>query len=136
MSPEDTGKLPAGHDTGAFGDARMATMELIAVRLDLLNAKPESDGGLSRPAVSGPGGARRDRNERILVLTYALGDLYVGPIGEPERARKLYEETLQQLYGFPGVDPLRQRLSQLQESSSYVEFRETAPTGKDRIRLE
>jgi len=53
------------------------------------------------------------RQDRILRLTFALGDLYVEKRGDSERARELYEETLQILYGYPAVDPLRARLAAL-----------------------
>lgn len=59
---------------------------------------------------------RKDfRQYRILALTYAMGDLLVEKIEDPERAGELYEETLQELYGYPDVDPLRDRLKRLRQ---------------------
>ncbi|MBI3830726.1 MAG: hypothetical protein HY291_14490 [Planctomycetes bacterium] len=96
------------------GQAELAASELSAARLALLNGPLDEAEARARPAISGYGGLRRDRNERVLTLTYALGDLYEGPLRDPERARHLYEESLQRLYGYPNVDPLRERLRRVQ----------------------
>lgn len=102
----------------AAGQPDTAAAELSAARLDLLNRPNDEQEAMARPAISGAGGQRRDRNERILVLTMALGDLFAGPLNKRERARLLYEETLQRLYGYPNVDALRKRLQALSGATS------------------
>lgn len=104
----------------AAGRPDMAAAELSSARLDLLNRPNDEQEAMARPAISGAGGQRRDRNERILVLTLALGDLFSGPLDQRERARLLYEETLQRLYGYPNVDALRKRLQVLSGATPIV----------------
>ena len=47
---------------------------------------------------------------RLLRITFALGDLISVKLSDSERARRLYEKTLEYLYGFRDADPLRTRL--------------------------
>jgi tetratricopeptide (TPR) repeat protein len=59
---------------------------------------------------------RKDfRQCRILALTYAMGDLLVEKIEDAERAKKLYANTLEELFGYPDVNPLRERLKRLEQ---------------------
>jgi hypothetical protein len=53
------------------------------------------------------------RQDRILRLTFTLGDIFVEKLCDHPRAIKLYEESLQVLYGYPPADPLRDRLKAL-----------------------
>lgn len=50
---------------------------------------------------------------RLLSITYALGDLIAVKLNDADRARKLYESTLEYLYGYRDADPLRTRLKLL-----------------------
>ena len=101
----------------AAGQAEQAAMELALVRLDLLRGPRHAPAEAGTGGLGAPGAALRDRQERILVVTLALGDLYAGPLQNPHRARKLYEETLEELYGAPGSDTLRARLRQLERGA-------------------
>ncbi|HYG78353.1 MAG TPA: hypothetical protein VEK08_25345 [Planctomycetota bacterium] len=56
------------------------------------------------------------RNDRILRLTFALGDIYIEKLGDEESARKLYQESLQVLSGYAPADPLRARLAALNKA--------------------
>ncbi|MCW8130772.1 MAG: hypothetical protein KIS92_10515 [Planctomycetota bacterium] len=96
----------------AAGRTELAASELNAARLDLLNETGDAE-AVARPSLSG-GGLKRDRNERVLLLTFALGDLYEGPLANPARAKALYEETLELKYGEPRSEPLRDRLRKLE----------------------
>jgi hypothetical protein len=59
---------------------------------------------------------RKDfRQHRILALTYAMGDLLIEKLEDAERARNLYANTLEELYGYPDVNPLRERLKRLEQ---------------------
>lgn len=98
----------------ANGQAALAASELKAARHELLEGKLDPAEARARPAISGLGGQQRDRKDRILTLTYALGDLCEGPLSDPAGAQRLYEDTLQRLYGFPNVAPLRERLRRVQ----------------------
>jgi hypothetical protein len=97
------------------GQAELAAMELVALRLDLLKQgrvegeRPESAGA------GAPGADRRERQDKLLVLTLALGDLYGGPLESVARERALYAEALQELYGVKGSDALRERLRRLDQ---------------------
>jgi tetratricopeptide (TPR) repeat protein len=57
----------------------------------------------------------QQRCERVLRITYTLGDLLVTKVERPEEARLLYERTLQSIYGYKDADPLRDRLRALED---------------------
>ena len=84
------------------------------------------------PALNASVMGRDFRQQRILTLTYVIGDMLVEKLNDIPRARLLYEETLEQLYGYPPVDALRQRLKMLKE------IRKQPPSVKapDRLKLE
>lgn len=107
------------------GRTELAASELNAGRLDLLNETGDRE-ATAKPSLSGAGGVRRDRNERVLLLTFALGDLYEGPLANPARAKALYEETLILKYGEPRTAPLRDRLSRVE-----ARLRESATASDD-----
>jgi len=114
--PDDvdaTLRLARAHEANAQPEA--AAAELNALRLEMLERGPrEADAAASASEID-PAVLRRNHYERVLTLTYAQGDLYEGPLHEPERARRLYEETLQRLFGFPQADPLRARIKRLED---------------------
>lgn len=56
----------------------------------------------------------KTRQERLLRLTFALGDLLVDKLGRVGEACALYQTTLEILYGYPDADPLRDRLKALE----------------------
>lgn len=120
----------------AAGEAGLAAMELVSARLDLLDPTYKPEDGLHRLSTGRPGGGRLDRNERLLQLTYALGDLYAGPLGAPRRAVMLYAETLERLYGFKGVDPLRERLKRLQGALPRDESEDQPETAPQKLTLD
>ena len=93
---------------GRFEDA---LRELGMARQKSINKTDESDDNSK-----GWPNARKDfRQHRILTLTYAMGDLLVEKIEDSERAKLLYANTLEELYGFPEVNPLRERLKRLEQ---------------------
>lgn len=94
------------------GRASEAAIELGHAREKLLKATGGAKKDLDTSATENAA-KRRERNEGIMALTYYLGDLYVGALQKPDEARAVYEETLERLYGFSGVDPLRDRLKSL-----------------------
>jgi hypothetical protein len=95
------------------GQAELAAMEFVAARLDLLKRLAGSGQDAPHAHSGAPGAELRDRQEKLLVLILELGDLYAGPLASPERARRLYEDALQELHGAPGSDALRARLKML-----------------------
>ena len=54
---------------------------------------------------------------KVLLITYALGDLYAGKLSDVERALRLYKNTLELLYGYPDANPLRERLKRLERAT-------------------
>jgi hypothetical protein len=59
--------------------------------------------------------ARKDyRQHRIMTLSFVMGDLFVEKLDDIAGAKKLYAETLEVLYGYPDVNPLRERLKALE----------------------
>jgi len=55
---------------------------------------------------------------KVLLITYALGDLYAGKLSDSERALRLYKSTLELLYGYRDANPLRERLKRLERASA------------------
>ncbi|MCZ7643899.1 MAG: hypothetical protein M5U26_01220 [Planctomycetota bacterium] len=97
----------------ADGQAEQAARELEPVRRRLLEGRFSNAELLEKPALWHASSAERERCERVLSLTLALGDLYLDALKCPERARALYDETLELMYGYPPVDAVRQRLKAL-----------------------
>jgi len=60
------------------------------------------------------------RQDRILRLTFSIGDIYVEKLCDHPRAIKLYEESLQVLYGYAAADPLRDRLKALNDPNRMI----------------
>jgi hypothetical protein len=56
---------------------------------------------------------RKEWQERILRITFALGDVLDVKLNKPGQARHVYAESLEILYGYPDADPLRDRLRKL-----------------------
>ena len=96
------------------GRVHEAIEELREVRTSLLEGESAGRDATVTASAAQTQKARKDRNEHVMALTYILGDLYVGRMKRPDQARLLYEQTLERLYGYPGVDPLRERLKVLQ----------------------
>ncbi len=55
---------------------------------------------------------------KVLLITYALGDLYAGKLSDSERALRLYKSTLELLFGYRDANPLRERLKRLERASA------------------
>jgi len=106
--------LRLAHAYEANAQPEAAAAELNALRLDMLAHGPQEADSVANVSEIDPSVLRRNYAERVLTLTYAQGDLYEGLLHEPERARRLYEETLQRLFGFPHADPLRTRIKRLE----------------------
>lgn len=102
----------------AGGDVQSAARELETAHRARLNAGPDLDGGITRPDVKLLEERKRQRNEGIVILACALGDLYTQQLAQPGLARNVYEETLERCYGYSGVEPLRQRLKRLEAAAS------------------
>jgi len=103
----------------ANGELTEAAQELNRMRQALLDGPLSSKEALENPASISPANSRVARYERILATTMRLGDLYVGPMRQPQWARRLYEETLERMYGFRGVEPIRERLRRLPAVSAH-----------------
>lgn len=102
----------------AGGDAGGAARELEAAHRARLNGGAVHDGGITRPDVKLLEERKRQRNEGIVILACALGDLYAQQLAKPGLARSVYEETLERCYGYPGTDALRQRLKRLEAAAA------------------
>ena len=57
------------------------------------------------------------RQEYILRVTFALGDILANKLNKTQEACQLYERTLEILYGYRDADPLRERLKALERAS-------------------
>ncbi len=67
----------------------------------------------------------KTRRERLLCLTFALGDVLVERLEDSARACAVYERTLQVLFGCPEADPLRDRIKAL-DAVNYRSISEAA----------
>ena len=72
--------------------------------------------------------------ERLLSVTFALGDLYSARLSDPMRAQQLYKTTLEYLYGYKEADALRARLKRLECGLAPVNMEPEA--GPERLPLE
>lgn len=95
----------------ADGRVEQAVRELEVARRHAIDRT--DDAVPPRPEVLKKLQEKEYRQDRILRLSFTLGDIYVEQLGDNARAIKLYEETLQFLYGYPPADPLRDRLKAL-----------------------
>ncbi|GMV84105.1 MAG: hypothetical protein AMXMBFR7_52890 [Planctomycetota bacterium] len=95
-----------------------AVSELEAARRRFIDGQFSEADERENPSLSNPAHLRRERYERTLALTFALGDLYHDACHDPERAMALYRETLERLYGYPGIAPVRDRLHALESGAA------------------
>jgi tetratricopeptide (TPR) repeat protein len=72
--------------------------------------------------------------QRLLSITFALGDLYSAKLLDQMRAQQLYKTTLEYLYGYRDANALRDRLKRLERGLAPVNADSTA--APERLPLE
>ncbi|HEY3323512.1 MAG TPA: hypothetical protein VGP72_23870 [Planctomycetota bacterium] len=98
----------------ARGDIEIVLRDLNTAWRDAID-RTDSAATPPRPALLEKLKEKEYRQDRILRLTFALGDIYVERLNNNDMARKLYAATLEHLFGYPPADPLRDRLKALEK---------------------